>query len=202
MELLIFDLGRVVIDYDWEAFCRAFAANSGADLERVKEFFAHDIFHKGRYEKGLTTTSELLDEINRKLNTQMGFAEFKELWTRGLCFSENREVVELLECLRGQLPLCLLSNTSDVHYEYLQKEFNMARHFDNIVLSYKVGMVKPEPGIYHEALRLCNVAPEDSLFIDDLIPNVEGARALNIRGHHFTGIESLRAELKELGLVI
>jgi HAD superfamily hydrolase (TIGR01509 family) len=111
-------------------------------------------------------------------------------------------MTKLVECLKDQCQICLLSNTSHTHYTYLQERVDVLKHFEDTVLSYQVGMVKPQPEIYMEVLRRCNVAAQDSLFIDDLLPNVEAARALNIRGHHFNGYETLRKELQELGFVV
>jgi putative hydrolase of the HAD superfamily len=136
------------------------------------------------------------------LGARVTLPEFEVLWTKGLCFAENKEMTELVKRLDGQCQKCLLSNTSDIHYKYLQKEFDVGKHFEDEVLSYKVGMVKPEPEIYIEALRRFNATAEDSMFIDDLLPNVEAARALNMKGHHFVGVEPLRKELQELGFIV
>lgn len=201
-KLLIFDLGKVVVDYDWDSFCRSFAQKSGADLITVKDFFAHDYFHKGRYERGAITTAQLVEEINQKIGTRISLTEFEIIWTEGLCFTENKDTTKLLEQLDGQCRKWMLSNTSKIHYDYLHSKFDVGKHFEDRVLSYEVGKVKPEPEIYKEVLKRSGVLAEECLFIDDLLYNVEGAQALGIQGHHFTGVELLRLELRKSGLSV
>jgi HAD superfamily hydrolase (TIGR01509 family) len=107
-----------------------------------------------------------------------------------------------LQQLRTQVPLCLLSNINEVHYEHLQGQYNFTRHFAEVVLSCRVGMVKPEPGIYLEALRRVGVPAEHCIFIDDLEGNVRAAREVGMHGIIFVGIEDLKTRLSACGLTV
>ena len=71
---------------------------------------------------------------------------------------------------------------------------------DGTIYSYDVGLRKPDESIYIRACELANVNPTESVFIDDLIENIDGAKKIGINGIHFTGIEALSESLKELGI--
>ena len=73
--------------------------------------------------------------------------------------------------------------------------------FDHVIESSKAGIRKPDPRIYALALTRCRLDPARTVFVDDLVINVEAARASGLRALHFTGPEKLRAELAALRLI-
>ena len=95
----------------------------------------------------------------------------------------------------------VLSNMSQ---ETFDDTFAMSPAFGRIadqVISGREGVIKPEPAIFHLACRRFGGAPEDFLFVDDGVHNVEAARALGFRVHHFTDPAALRPALEDLGLL-
>jgi putative hydrolase of the HAD superfamily len=82
----------------------------------------------------------------------------------------------------------------------VEREFDWIRRFDLLVWSCQVGVVKPDPAIYRHTLAKLGTRPEELLFIDDKLPNVEAARALNIRTIQFSNVERLREDLIAAGL--
>lgn len=197
MQLLVFDMGHVFVDFDWEEVCNGFCMASGRSREELKKGL-HHVSQLG-YESGKISTSGFLDELNKMLDASLTLEEFAELWVR--TFTENEEMAELLTLLKEQRPLYLLSNTNEIHYEHLQSRFNVARHFDELVLSYKVGSVKPEPVIYEEVLRRSKLPAEQCLFIDDLEANVVAANNLGMNTIRFEGVQHLKTQLKKLGFI-
>lgn len=195
MKLFVFDMGHVFVDFEWESVCEGFCQRSTRTREELKDAF-RQLAQLG-YESGRINTDDFLAELNKHLDCNIDRAEFTKLWTA--TFRENTEMALLMQELRRQRPLYLLSNTNEIHYEYLESSFQVSRHFDELILSYKVGSSKPEPEIYEEVLRRSGMAPEDCFFIDDLNQNVEAARRLGIRAHRFTGIQELKNELVALG---
>ncbi|MBY0359578.1 MAG: HAD family phosphatase [Candidatus Obscuribacterales bacterium] len=196
MKLLVFDMGHVFIDFEWDEVCAGFCRASGRSPAELKAGMNH-VAQLG-YESGKVSTQVFLAELNNLLGITMGVDQFSELWVR--TFRENQEMARLLAHLKTQRPLCLLSNTNEVHYEHLQKEFDVERHFDEIVLSYKVGLVKPDPLIYEEVLQRSGIPAEHCLFIDDLEANVAAARQVGMQAIQFQGVANLKAELSKFGL--
>ncbi len=199
MKLLVFDMGHVFVDFEWEEVCLGFCREAGCSRDRLKEVFVHAAGLG--YERGSISTQDFLAELNRLLESEISQARFNDLWTFG--FRENKEMAKLLQKLREQRPLCLLSNTNEVHYDFIQSRYNVERHFDELVLSYKVGYTKPQAEIYHEVLRRAAVEPGDCLFVDDLECNVEAASKLGMNTIQFRGAEDLKQKLSgDFGLAV
>ena len=198
MQILVFDMGHVFIDFEWDAVCHGFCVKSGKSAEDLREVMSA-VSQLG-YESGKVDTTTFLAEINRHLGVEITREEFEQLWTH--TFRENLEMAELLQKLRSQRPLYLLSNTNEVHYEWLQRMFNVERHFDELILSYKVGSSKPEAEIYREVLKRCGRPASDCLFIDDLECNIKAAAALGMHTIHFRGVAELKQKLSELGFTV
>jgi HAD superfamily hydrolase (TIGR01509 family) len=82
----------------------------------------------------------------------------------------------------------------------MKREFDWLDRFDLLVWSFELGLVKPDPGIYHYLLEKLGTAPEETLFLDDKLLNVEAALALGIRALEFSTVDRLRADLIAAGL--
>ena len=94
----------------------------------------------------------------------------------------------------------ILSNMGDTVLANIEREFDWLPRFDVLIWSYQHKMAKPDPAIYQLTLaRLCT-RPEETLFIDDKMQNIEAARTLGMRTAHFTTVENLREQLIEQGL--
>jgi len=198
MQILVFDMGHVFIDFEWEAVCKGFCARSGQSLDDMRKVMA--AVSKLGYESGKIDTAGFLRELNRHLSVELSREEFTQLFTA--TFRENAEMAALLQTLRTQRPLYLLSNTNEVHYEWLQSTFDVERHFDELILSYKVGCSKPEVEIYHEVLRRGCRPPQDFLFIDDLECNIQAATAVGMHAIQFKGVADLKDRLRQLGFTV
>jgi putative hydrolase of the HAD superfamily len=100
---------------------------------------------------------------------------------------------------RGLLTAILSNIGADV-LASVERTFDWIHHFDVLVWSYQLGIVKPDPEIYRHTLRELGTNPEETLFIDDRRPNVEAARALGIQALEYSSVEQLREELIAAGL--
>ena len=89
----------------------------------------------------------------------------------------------------------ILSNMGDNVLANLQREFLWIHNFDVLVWSFQHLMAKPDPAIYRLVLEKLNVRPEESLFLDDKLLNVEAAQALGMKSLQFSTIDRLRADL-------
>jgi epoxide hydrolase-like predicted phosphatase len=100
--------------------------------------------------------------------------------------------------MRGRYKTALLSNASASFAELLHTKFGLGDCFDVIIVSALVGMMKPDPGIYHLVLERLHVAPYEAVFVDDMQENVEGAAAVGMHAIHFTTRDALLSELEAL----
>ena len=89
----------------------------------------------------------------------------------------------------------LLSNTSAFHFEFIQRRWDVLQRFDEFVVSYRVGAIKPEPAIFEAALRAIRCAPQECFYTDDIPAYVEMARSYGLQAEVFTGADELVRQL-------
>ena len=94
----------------------------------------------------------------------------------------------------------ILSNMGDNVLASVERTFDWLPRFDVLIWSYQWHMAKPDPAIYRLCLDKLRVRPEESLFLDDKLANVDAAQALGMKALQFTTIERLRVDLIAQGL--
>ncbi len=197
-ELLLFDLGGVIVDVASRAEIHAWMPTP-LDLSQWTERWpAEDVFEA--FEMGLLTEEEFGERFiaGFPLNTTSDvFIAAFESWNKGMLPG----AVELLSELRGQYRLAALSNTNALHWKRLEGDFGIPNLFERVFTSYELGLRKPDPAIYIHTLRALDVKPEAVLFFDDNALNIEAARDLGMQAHRVERPEGVRACLRDLGLL-
>ncbi len=196
VKLLVFDMGHVFVKFDWERVCQGFCERARFSGQGFKQVLTE--LGKLGYERGQCNTEQFLRKINELLNSNISLEEFSILWNA--TFEEDVEMAELLQSLGKRYPIYLLSNTNENHYEFLQGRFNVERHFSKHILSYKVGLVKPDPEIYHLVTQMSALEAGQCLFVDDLSDNLRAAQSVGLKTIQFIGIEDLKLRLVEHGV--
>jgi 2-haloacid dehalogenase len=132
-------------------------------------------------------------------------AERIALWHTGwpqMLRDQIPETVELLAALRGRgHRLLALTNWSAETFPIARQRFAFLRWFEDIVVSGEVKLAKPDRRIFELAIRRAGLEPARTLYIDDSASNVEAAKALGFRTHHFESPAGLRAELDRHALL-
>lgn len=193
----IFDIGNVLLRFDFSLALRKLSADPDAAAERVLELIEPV---KAAYEAGRMERADFQREVRAIVKFTGQDADLVAAWED--IFTENAPMVELVQSLHGRFPLYLLSNTSDIHKEFIFRTYPVFRLFDDGVYSYLARASKPEREIYEIAARQFGVTPGETLFIDDLAANIESARAVGFRAHHYhpDRHEALLQELDALGV--
>jgi putative hydrolase of the HAD superfamily len=124
---------------------------------------------------------------------------FFRIWT--CYFRIHREVLPMVESLLGRAKIALISNTNGMQWRFLRPQLPVLERFSALVLSYELGLAKPDPEIFHAALRRVGRPPEVCAFFDDVPAFAEAACAVGIRGQVFTTAANFREQLARLGLV-
>jgi len=110
--------------------------------------------------------------------------------------------VQILEALvEAGVPLFAITNFSAEKWPVFEEKYPFTEHFQEVVISGREKLLKPDPRIYQVALERFGLGADEAFFTDDSLANVEGARALGIRSHHFRAAAPLAAELQALGLL-
>ncbi|MGX1929141.1 HAD family hydrolase [Flagellimonas sp. 2504JD4-2] len=178
---IIFDFGDIFIDLDKPATARAMEKFGFEQLTPELDILFKD------YEKGLISSPKFLEEVSRFF-PNVSQKELVDAWNAVLKdFPDSRlEFVEKL-AREGNYRLFLLSNTNDIHIEYVKEvmgseKFNRFKNsFETFHLSYEMGMRKPDAEIFEFVLNADNLTASETLFIDDTKENTDAASTLGIQ---------------------
>src|SRR5882672_1733281 len=157
IKTVIFDLGKVIVPFDFARGYRAMAELcSYAPEEIPRRIGSTDLVR--RFECGQVSPHAFVDQLCAILNLKMEYARFCEIWSC-IFLPETLIPDSLLEGLRRRYRLLLLSNTNAIHFGMIRDTYPLLRHFDEYVLSYEIGVLKPSPLIYEEALARARCEP-------------------------------------------
>jgi putative hydrolase of the HAD superfamily len=198
IKALLFDLGKVVIDFNFELGMERLVGRCGLPPEQFRQV----VFDKAwirPYERGEISTAEYHRHLCEAGQLRMELAEFHDSWSAvflpDLLVSE-----ELLADLGKRYPMILVSNTNESHADYIARNYNVLDYFDAKIFSHVVGSLKPDRKIYEAAIAAAGHPPEALLFIDDREENIRGAEEIGIRAHQFTTAPRLIEALRSHGV--
>jgi putative hydrolase of the HAD superfamily len=204
VKALLFDIGGVVVHAHLEGFLQIGSMMFGCTEEAIA---AHTRELIAEMERGEIDSYGLWEELGHTLQYNgLGKAQAPEklelVWTNLLedSLRLDESMLELCRRLRHLIPTGALSNTISEHASQLQ-QLGVYDIFNPCVLSFEVGMRKPDAKIYLMAAELLNTPPQNCLLIDDLEENIAGAKAVKMQTHLFTGQATLEGELRDLGLL-
>ncbi len=199
IKTLFIDIGEVLVRLDYPTLLKRIKVLSPLSTQEI----SHGL--KGSsdtrlYETGQLSTRAFLSRISRTLRIHASPQDLKQVW--GNLFPSGSLISpQFFDELKGRYQLLALSNTNEMHFEYLFRTHPLVSRFHDHVLSYQVGCLKPEPAIYEAALFKAGKSPEEVLFIDDRMENIEGAEQLGIQGILFVDEERLKESLRKRGLI-
>ncbi|MGZ3460760.1 MAG: HAD family hydrolase [Archangium sp.] len=193
---VILDLGNVLVFHDNALLFRRLGARAGLSAAEAERRLSGASWTAAN--RGLLGAEGIRRDVCGSLGVDLPAEEFNPLWSSH--FTVHEAVLPRVETLVGRVKLVLLSNTNVLHAAFLRPKLPVLERFDGLVLSCEVGLVKPEPAIYQEALRRAGCDPQEAAFFDDLPEFVQAASALGLRGHLFTTAEAFDAQLAALGL--
>ena len=184
---IIFDLGGVLLNIDPKKTIEAFGRLGMEQLIGDKGLsYDHDIFYL--MEQGKVTPEEFRNGVRQLISTEVTDDQIDNAWTAMLLdFPANR--VELVKNLRNNYKIYLFSNTNAIHVAKYQANFKSQHGFEVSSLfeidfySNEIGYRKPSPESFQEIIRLSGINPEESIFIDDSLPNVEAAIGCGLKGY-------------------
>ena len=177
---LLFDIGNVIVRFDFTVAAQRFAAQSRATAEEVLALLSP---FKDELESGRISDEDFIAQSVARIGFRGTQAEFIRIW--GDIFTENAPMIAAVETLAQTHPLYLLSNTSGLHKDWLFTHFPVFRHFAGGVCSHEARCMKPHEPIYEVAVRTLGLDPARTLYIDDLADNIATGRRLGFVCHHY-----------------
>lgn len=194
----LFDIGNVLLRFDFSLALKKVAAQS--KIHDALEVLGTVDRVKVAYEDGQIDRQAFLRAAFDVIGYSGSEADFIAAWED--IFEPNAPMFSLVEQLHGRFPLYLLSNTSDIHRDYIFRRYPLFEKFTAGVYSYEVHASKPGREIYEIACRDLGIEPGATFFIDDLLPNIETARTLGFNAHHYHHDRhaALLADLRAVGI--
>lgn len=193
---VFFDIGQVLVKYDPKQVACEMARLIGRHPMRVARYlWDSDLVE--RIERGELAPSALYRLFTAELGFTGSYDDFKRLWSG--FFKPQEDTAALFEQLQKKYPVYLLSNTNYLHWDHIRRTYPFAQQARGAVLSFRLGLRKPELQIYRHAADYARAEPADCIFIDDRKDNVEAAIKVGMNGLRFTGAPALRQQLRLLG---
>lgn len=199
-EVVISDLGGVVVDFNADRLVHQVSALLGRSFEEVQATIYHDELLLP-FELGQIEPQAYYEGLKARLQLSWTYTQFVRAWND--IFTENREVTQLLRRLHSQYRLVALSNTNTLHITHIKSSISSLDFFDDWITSCEVGLRKPDPEIYLVALRRAGVTtPQAAIYIDDRPELVEAGRAVGLTAIRCESSAQLERDLRALGLNI
>lgn len=192
VDAVVFDIGGVLLEWDPERLYRQLIP----DATERRWFLDHVCTPAWNGELDAGGPFDLAcDELARRFPDH---ADAIHAWKRQdeMIVGEIPGTASVVEALRQQgVPLYLLTNMPTDVFQARRQRYAVLRQFDGAVVSGEEGVLKPSAEIFARLTQRFDLVPERTLFVDDMLVNVEGARAAGYLAYHFTNATALAEAL-------
>ena len=186
---VIFDLGGVILNLDFKKAEKAFVDMGMSNFNdlfasgQVKSFF-HD------YEIGKIDDTEFIAELRKAAGKDHADEHVIAAWNAMLA-DFPKERIDFLNGLKKKYRLFLFSNTNAIHLKSFRQSYTesfpekmLDDHFETTYYSHEINQRKPNKEAFEYVLKQSNLKAEETLFIDDSLPNIEGAKLAGLHTIH------------------
>jgi epoxide hydrolase-like predicted phosphatase len=197
---IIFDIGGVLVEVRIRSFLNKFVEESGLSKDQLYYMIVMGGEWE-KFEKGLITEEQLKEKIESDHGIKPELMDkMADGWRSTI--KPIKETIEIAKKLSKNYKLFALSNVDENTTRKCFKKFNFYRYFDEIILSWKVHMRKPEPEIYEYTLKRMGLEPEETVFIDNYPVNIPVAKDMGIHTIFFKNSKQLKRDLNGLGIKV
>jgi FMN phosphatase YigB (HAD superfamily) len=201
IKFVYFDLGNVILNFTHQRMVdnvAGVASVGAADVQ--KHMFDSDL--ENRYETGELNSQQFHEEFCKAANAECDLDTFIDAC--GDIFWLKSDIVPVISQLwTANMPLGILSNTCEAHFDAAKRNFQVLSHFfDTEITSYQSKSMKPDPKIYTDAIAAAGVDPQNIFFTDDRTENVEAAVKEGIDAVLFESAAQLTRALRERDILI
>ena len=198
-DVLLFDLGRVVLDISLDRVMTCWAGHAGCTPSDLATRFIVDDSFK-HHEIGRIDDAAFFANLRRSLGIPLTDDQFLEGWN-AIFTGEMPGIAPLLAGAARRMPLYAFSNTNPAHVAHFSQAYaDVLGHFREIFLSSTIGLRKPDAEAYDHVIRAIGVPASRILFFDDSAANIEGARARGLSAIHVTSTDDVARALTALGI--
>jgi len=199
IKTVVFDLGGVLIDWDPRHLYRKLIPEEAA-MERFLDEVCNDAWNV-RQDAGRTIDEAVAERVTLYPDHTPLIEAYYDRWLEMVPGAIDGTVEILAELKALGTPLYALTNFSRETFPLATERFEFFGWFEGVVVSGRVGVIKPDRRIYDLLFTTFDIAPSTALFIDDRQDNVDGAKAAGMDAVRFSSPERLRADLRERGIL-
>ena len=194
---VIFDFGQVLVHFEPSYMVGVYTEDK--EERQLLEEVVFDRLYWDKLDKGIITNEEALLGIKSRLPERLWELADKIYYNWVYNIPEIDGMSELIDYIKSKgIKVYLLSNISNYFAEHVN-EIPILKKLDGLVMSGPIGIVKPSQEIFEHLCSKFDISPSESIFIDDRIDNIEGARQFGITGYVFDGSsEKLKSYLEEI----
>jgi putative hydrolase of the HAD superfamily len=195
----LFDLGRVVLDIDFDKAIACWAGHAGCEPSDIAKRFVRAEAYR-HHEIGRISDAAYFESLRAALGITLSDAQFLEGWN-AIFAGEMPDIAGHLARAAARVPLYAFSNTNNAHVEHFSVKYaGVLGHFREIFLSSSIGLRKPDAKAYDHVVKAIGVPAGRIVFFDDSAENIEGARARGLTAVHVTSPADVADALAALGI--
>lgn len=197
---IIFDIGNVLTVFGWKNFLHSFGFPPEIKKRVGKATVDNPFWHE--FDKGFLSDEEMLEGFIR--NDPSVEKELREIYVslHGIVTKADYAIPWIKALKKAGYQVLVLSNFSDKVRRENGDALDFLEYVDGGILSYKDGVIKPDPAIYSLLLERYGLKPEECVFLDDMQPNLDAAARFGIHTILFRSYEEAQEELKKLGVEV
>jgi FMN phosphatase YigB (HAD superfamily) len=195
---IFFDLGKVLLDYDFDLAFYRMSQESPLPEEELQKRIPEVDPMITEYESGRMETDAFFNQLKDLFQYQGSEEKLQQIWCE--IFTPIDEHIEMARILAQYYPLAMISNTSDAHIRFLEGRHDFFPIFRERIYSYVFGTMKPDPSIYHHALERMKGDKYEALFIDDREENIMTPSKMGWQTIHLRPDVNLRDALRSYEL--
>lgn len=194
IKVVLFDLGRVLMNIDFDAFPRGL----GLDEDQRQQYDQLKIQQTVRqYETGTLSTDKFFETLHSLFHGDFSKENIHEAFD-AIIQTDNREIISFVKSVRQHYRIAVLSNTCASHWEKVKKTSSVISLFPEVFTSFQLGAMKPDRIVFEKVCSSLNILPHEAVFIDDLIENVDGATSVGMQGIVFVNTHQLELTFQNL----
>lgn len=203
IKAILFDFGGVIYKHQGTIVPHVLAIIFNTNQEKINEEYQK---YKNTLVAGKISTESLLLTLKKKFSTDKTIEELEKQWLSvyGELTKPDEGVLDLIRILKRKYKIYLFTNTNEMNDRY-NKNTGIYNYFDEIFCSFKMGMAKPDLGVYQFVLAEITTNPEETVFIDNQEENLLPAKTLGMKTILFDvlkdELEKLKRELRNLGVI-
>jgi HAD superfamily hydrolase (TIGR01549 family) len=192
---IIFDLGGIFLNIDFSRTEKAFSEFGVRFNDFYSQHHASELFEL--LETGKISPQEFHNAFVEETGLHLSYEQLKYAWT-ALLLGFPVERIQWLQDIGKRYKVFLLSNTNKIHYDIFTESFREQTGFEDFnklfvkaYYSHEIGLRKPYPESYLYILNEQNLKPEETLFVDDTLKNIEGAKQVGLQTVHLVYPETV-----------